>query len=97
MSFDRDAAVSRARADLAKRLDVAVDEVGEESVEQAEFPDMALGAPQRGEMSGMMITPGWRIRLKAGGRSYEYRADERQLRLYKFEGKNYRIKEAVSD
>jgi hypothetical protein len=42
-------------------------------------------------MSGMMITPGWRIRLKAGAQSYEYRADERQLRLCDFKGKNYRI------
>ena len=91
MSFDRDGVVGRARADLAKRLGVAEDEVSEESVEEAEFPDMALGAPQGDEMSGMMITPGWRIRLKACGRSYEYRADERQLRLCGFKGKNYRI------
>ena len=91
MSFDRDGVVGRARADLAKRLGVAEGEVEEESVEEAEFPDMALGAPQHDEMSGMMITPGWRIRLKAGGRSYEYRADGRQLRLYKYKGANHRI------
>ena len=91
MSFDKDGVVGRARADLAKRLGVGEDEVKEESVEEAEFPDMALGAPQGGEMSGMMITPGWRIRLKAGARSYEYRADERQLRLCDFKGKNYRV------
>jgi len=91
MSFDKDGVVGRARADLAKRLGMAEGEVKEESVEEAEFPDMALGAPQGDEMSGMMITPGWRIRLKAGGRSYEYRADERQLRLCDFKGKNYRI------
>ena len=91
MSFDREGTVSRARADLARRLGVDEGEVAEEAVEQAEFPDMALGAPVRGEMSGMMITPGWRIRLRAGGRSYEYRADERQLRLYKFRGANHRV------
>jgi hypothetical protein len=83
--------VGRARADLAKRLGVAEGEVEEESVEEAEFPDMALGAPQGDEMSGMMISPGWRIRLKAAGRSYEYRADEGQLRLYDFKGRNYRV------
>ena len=91
MSFDKAEAVGRARRDLAKRLGVAEDEVEEESVERAEFPDMALGAAERDEMSGMMITPGWRIRLRAAGRSYEYRADERQLRLYKFRGANYRV------
>jgi len=91
MSFDKDGVVGRARADLAKRLGVAEGEVEEESVEEAEFPDMALGAPQHDEMSGMMITPGWRIRLKAAGRSYEYRADENQLRLYDFKGRNYSV------
>ena len=91
MSFDKDGVVGRARADLAKRLGVAEGEIKEESVEEAEFPDMALGAPQGDEMSGMMITPGWRIRLKSGARSYEYRADERQLRLYDFKGKNYKV------
>ena len=91
MSFDREGVVGRARADLAKRLGVAEGEVREESVEEAEFPDMALGAPQGDEMSGMMITPGWRIRLDAGGGSYEYRANRNQLRLYKFKGANYKI------
>ena len=91
MSFDKDGVVGRARADLAKRLGVAEGEVEQESVEEAEFPDMALGAPQGDEMSGMMISPGWRIRLKAAGRSYEYRADEGQLRLYDFKGRNYRV------
>ena len=91
MSSNKDEAVRRARADLAKRLGVSEEEVREESVERAEFPDTSLGAPVRDEMSGMMITPGWRIRLSASGRSYEYRADERQLRLCKFKGANHRI------
>jgi hypothetical protein len=42
-------------------------------------------------MSGQMITRGWRIKLSAGGQSYEYRADKNQLRLYKYKGKNHRI------
>ena len=83
--------MGQARADLARRLSISEGDVSEESVERADFPDMALGAPLRDEMSGMMITPGWRIRLRAGGRSYEYRADERQLRLYKFKGANHKI------
>ena len=91
MSLDKDDTVRRARADLARRLGVSEGEIEEDSVEEADFPDMALGAPVGGEMSGMMITPGLRITLRAGGRSYEYRADERQLRLYKFKGANYKI------
>ena len=91
MAQDREEAVARARRDLAARLGVPEAEVGEESVEQADFPNTALGAPVGGEMSGMMITSGWRIRLGARGRSYEYRADRNQVRLYNFDGKNYRV------
>lgn len=91
MAYSREEAVGRARTDLAGRLGVAEDEVEESSVEEADFPNTALGAPLRGEMSGMMITSGWRIRLAAGGRTYEYRADRNQLRLYDFKGKNHKI------
>ncbi|HKC66375.1 MAG TPA: hypothetical protein VKB86_22215 [Pyrinomonadaceae bacterium] len=91
MASNHDEIVRRARADLAKRLGVSEDEIKEESVEQADFPDMALGAPVEGEMSGQMITPGVRIRLKAGSRGYEYRANDRQLRLYNYKGRNHKI------
>jgi hypothetical protein len=53
---------------------------------------MALGAPVKGEMSGQMITSGWRIRLGDGkGGSHEYRADQNQLRLYNYKGANHRV------
>ena len=91
MSFNKDEAVGRARADLAKRLGVSEGEVREESVERAEFPDTSLGAPTRDEMSGMMITTGWRIKLNAAGESYEYRADRNQIRLYNFNGANHKV------
>ena len=91
MAHSREEAVARARGDLAARLGVPDSEISEESVEQADFPNTALGAPVDDEMSGMMITSGWRIRLGAGGRSYEYRADRNQVRLYNFGGKNYRV------
>jgi hypothetical protein len=91
MAYTKEEAVSRARADLAGRLDVPEAEVGDGSVEEADFPNTALGAPLGDEMSGMMITSGWRIRLNARGREYEYRADRNQLRLYDFKGANYKI------
>ncbi|HMF57637.1 MAG TPA: hypothetical protein VK619_14940 [Pyrinomonadaceae bacterium] len=92
MAFNREEAVKSARADLAKRLGVSENEIREEAVEQTDFPDMALGAAAKGEMSGQMITPGLRIRLSAEGHgSHEYRANEQQIRLYNFKGKNYRI------
>jgi hypothetical protein len=92
MGAGKEDLVGRARADLAKRLGVSEDEIKEEAVEEADFPDMALGAPLNDEMSGQMITSGWRIRLKAGDSSdYEYRANENQLRLYNFKGSNYKV------
>jgi hypothetical protein len=91
MAYSKEDAVARARRDLAARLGVAEGEIGEEAVEEADFPDTALGAPARGEMSGMMITSGWRIIFRAAGKSYEYRADRNQVRLYDFKGANYKI------
>lgn len=91
MAYSKEEAVGRARKDLAERLGVAETEVEESSVEEADFPNTALGAPLPDEMSGMMIASGWRIRLAAGGENYEYRADRNQLRLYDFKGANYKI------
>ncbi|MCU1267059.1 MAG: hypothetical protein JWM21_3377 [Acidobacteria bacterium] len=91
MAFTRAEAVERARKDLAGRLSLNEDEIKEVSVEDTDFPDMALGAPVEGEMSGQMITPGWRIRLTADGKSFEYRATERQIRLVNHKGSNYKI------
>ena len=91
MAASKEDAVRRARQDLAKRLGVAESEITEETVEAADFPDTALGASVKDEMSGQMITSGWRIRLRAGGSSHEYRASRDQLRLCNFEGANHRI------
>jgi hypothetical protein len=88
MAYTKEEATAAAQADLTTRLGADVEV---ESVEAADFPDGALGAPVEDEMSAMMITPGWRIRLRAGGKSYEYRANRNQLRLYNHKGKNYRI------
>ena len=91
MAINKDNAVENARNDLAKRLKIDAGDVKEKSVEDTDFPDMALGAGEDDEMSGQMITRGWRIRLGAQGKTYEYRADKNQVRAYKFKGKNYRI------
>jgi hypothetical protein len=92
MGLNKEDAVSQAKRDLAERLGVAESEIGEAAVETAEFPDMALGAAEAEEMSGQMMTSGWRIRLSAGdGGDFEYRANEDQVRLYNYKGSNYRI------
>ena len=91
MAISKADAIEKARKDLAQRLNVDASAIKEQSVEDDDFPDMALGAAEDDEMSGQMITPGWRIRLGANGQTYEYRADKNQVRLYRFKGKNYRV------
>ena len=91
MATSKPEAVENSRNDLAKRLKIDAADVKEHSVEDADFPDMALGAAEDDEMSGQMMTRGWRIKLEAQGQTYEYRADKNQVRAFQFKGKNYRI------
>ena len=91
MAMSREDAEQRARTDLAGRLGVSEDEIKEDSVEDADFPDASFGAGAAGEMSAQMITPGWRIRLRAGGDVYEYRANRNRIRLFNFKGANYSV------
>jgi hypothetical protein len=92
MNFNKGSAVQRAKADLAKRLNISEGEIKTVSVTDTDFPDMSLGAPEKDEMSAQMISSGWRINLSAKGKNHEYRADKYQLRLYKFGETNYVIK-----
>jgi hypothetical protein len=87
----KEEATNKARHDLAKRLGIQESQITDASVTDTDFPDMALGAAAPGEMSGQMISKGWKIQLKAGNQSYEYRADKNQLRLYQFKGKNFKL------
>ncbi|MDX6500879.1 MAG: hypothetical protein QOG23_4139 [Blastocatellia bacterium] len=91
MPEHQDEVVDRARRDLAQRLGMNESDVAVKSVEPVDFPDAALGAPLADEMSAQMITPGWRVTLKANDKNYEYRATARQLRLLNFNGENYRV------
>ena len=91
MAQSKEEAIQGARQDLAQRLGVGKSDIQTQAVDDAEFPDTALGASGADEMSGQMITSGWRIRLLASGQPFEYRANQHQLRLYNYKGKNYRI------
>jgi hypothetical protein len=88
MGFSRESAVERAKTDLAQRIGAGDADIREHVSEQ-DFPDMALGAAEPGEMAAQMISSGWRIDLEADGKTYEYRADKYQLRLYNFEGRSF--------
>jgi hypothetical protein len=91
MALSQEEAIQKARQDLAQRLGVSQSDIESQAVDEAEFPDTALGASVADEMSGQMITPGWRIRLQADGQTFEYRANHHQVRLYNYKGANYRI------
>ncbi len=90
MPEQKDELVDWARRDLAQRLGLSESDVAVKSVDPADFPDAALGAPLEDEMSAQVITPGRRIKLKANDKDYEYRATARQLRLLNFNGQNYK-------
>lgn len=91
MANNQQQAVARAKNDLARRLGIAENEILENSVETADFPDLSLGAPVKDELSGQMIVSGHRIQLNAKGKNYEYRADDagESVRLFNFNGANF--------
>lgn len=91
MGFTKDTAADRAKHDLSHRLGIPEADIKIQKISERDFPDMALGAPENGEMSGQMISSGWQIMLEANKKDYEYRADKYQVRLHNFKGKNYVI------
>ena len=91
MGFTKESAVDAAKSDLAKRLNVNAKDIKVSSTADSDFPDMSLGAPEKGEMSAQMISSGWKISLDADGKNYEYRGDKYQLRLKDFKGKNIKV------
>lgn len=92
MKFSKESAVETARKDLAERLAVSESEIETADVSETDFPDMSLGAPEKDEMSAQMISTGWKIILRSGGKDYEYRGDKYQLRLSNYNGNNFVIK-----
>ncbi|MGH2606053.1 MAG: hypothetical protein ACRDG5_05635, partial [Anaerolineales bacterium] len=68
-------AVTAAIGELARRLQVDPAQIEVMSFEEREWPDACLGLAGPDEMCAMMITPGWRVVLRAGGREYAARTD----------------------
>jgi hypothetical protein len=72
------ALVEQAQQDLSDRFGIALDSSTVLAVEAVEWPDSSLGCPQPGMMYLTVVTPGYRIKLEAGGEIYEYHADSEQ-------------------
>jgi len=60
---------------LARRLGIAAQHVEVVSAEQVAWPTSALGVERRGRMALQVITPGYRVVLKAQGKQFEYHTD----------------------
>ncbi len=68
-----------ARADLAKRLGVALDAVHVDFVKPTTWPDASLGCAGGGAAPEPKQTPGFVIRLSHGERQFTYHADHERV------------------
>ncbi len=65
-------AVTYAKKDLAKRLDIPANAIKVLEHEEATWPDASLGMPEPGQMYAQMLTEGYRIIIEAEGKQYQY-------------------------
>jgi hypothetical protein len=68
-------AVTAAIRALSQELGLDPGAVEVLAYEAVDWPDACLGLPAPGEACSEVITPGWQIRLRAGGTEYEVRTD----------------------
>ncbi len=68
-------AAQKAAQALAAQLKVDPSDVAVSSVEAAQWPDSCLGIQLPGQFCAMHVVDGYKVILKAQGRSYEYRTD----------------------
>ena len=66
------ALVEQAMADLGARLQSSAPVIELVSVEAVEWSDSSMGCPKPGMNYLMVVTPGYLVKLRAGGEIYEY-------------------------
>jgi len=67
--------VAAVRADAARRSGQDPGRVRLVSVEAVDWPDTSLGCPEQGKFYAQVITPGYRVVVRAGSTDYEYHTD----------------------
>ncbi len=67
--------VDEARNGVAQQAGIPAPQVSVVSVQMVEWPDMSLGCPEPGMAYAQIVTPGYLIKLSAGGQTYEYHSD----------------------
>jgi hypothetical protein len=73
--------VKRAIAQLAKDSGVPETQIEVVSYEQTEWSDSSLGCPKPGQAYLTVITPGYRVILRAAGQLYEYHTNEKNMAI----------------
>jgi hypothetical protein len=66
--------IDEAKADLAQRLSLSVEQIILLEAVRVVWPDSSLGCPEEGTAYAQVLTPGYLIRLEANGQEYEYHA-----------------------
>lgn len=69
--------VFKTRDVLASKLGISADQITIINVEPVEWPDSCLGLSKPGVMCAMMITPGYRVILRANNSDYEYHTSKK--------------------
>lgn len=71
--------VDIAKKDLSERLNIPIGDIKLVKEEAVDWPDTSLGYPEDGMMSAQVITPGFKIILKAQDKLYEYHSDYKRI------------------
>jgi hypothetical protein len=66
--------IDAAIADAASRMAVSADAIGVVSALRVTWPDGSLGCPEPDMQYTQALVPGWRILLRADGRTLDYHA-----------------------
>lgn len=67
--------------DLEKRSGLAASSFQITGYSEETFPNSALGCPDPDMMYAQVLTPGYRIQVSAGGKSYDYRTNQAGTRI----------------
>lgn len=87
--------VDTAKADLAERLGVGLDEIAVQGVEETEFADASLGVPEPGQMYAQVVTPGYVVRLAVDADEFVYHAAQDRVVLVQGSGEEEPAPEKV--
>lgn len=71
-----------AKQDLARRLEIAPDEIEVQHIEKAEWPDTSLGCAEPGLSRYPVAIPGYRIILTTKGREFVYHTNRESGVVY---------------